>query len=48
MLDWSIKIDDTMSKMKQQSKDDYYGEFPDINKNKLIGRENVIFLNGNF
>ena len=40
-LKWSMGIDNSISRIKNHSRQDYYGAFPDIRKNEIIGREHV-------
>lgn len=46
-LKWSKGIDNSLNKIKERSRQDYYGAFPDINKNEIIGREHVTIFNSN-
>lgn len=36
LLGWSIQIDNTMSRIEGRSRQDYYGAFPDINRNEFV------------
>lgn len=40
-LNWASNTDRLMNRVKGRSDDDYYGAFPDINKNEIIGREHI-------
>lgn len=40
-LKWASNTDRMLNRVKGRSNDDYYGAFPDINKNEIIGREHI-------
>lgn len=46
-LKWSMGIDNSINKIKVRSRQDYYGAFPDIRKNEIIGREHVTIFRSN-
>lgn len=40
-LRWSKRADYTLKRIKERSRQDYYGAFPEINQNEFVGREHV-------
>lgn len=40
-LKWSFNTESMLNRVKDRSSKDYYGAFPDINKNEIIGREHI-------
>lgn len=40
-LKWASNTDRMLNRVRSRSNDNYYGAFPEINKNEIIGRENI-------